>query len=124
MSDKVRLDATAIAQCEHDPDAGAKKVRLIDAEMELSADDGDSVQTQGRVFEYSPATGEEIDITACRQIKVYSSGNITVEVSPDTSGDTFILIDGSLDGVSPILDVLARRARITSSNAIKVIGRG
>jgi hypothetical protein len=120
---RSRLDPNQISQCEHDEESGAKKVKLLDAQMELSADDGDSVQTQGRVFEYSPASDEAFDITACREIKVYSSGSMTIEISPDADGDNFIALGGYTDE-SPILSVLARRARVTSGSAIKVLGRG
>lgn len=122
---RSKLDPNQIMQYEHDDSTHAKKVTVVDADiaMELSADDGDSVQTQGRMFEYTPASEQEIDITACKQIKVYGTGSIITEISPDASGDTWITIDSSTD-MSPILDVLARRARVTSSGTIKVLGRG
>ena len=124
MNDKVRLDPIAIAQLEHDPNKYAKKVSIIDADIaiELNADDGDSVQVQPRVFDYSPSSGEEMDITACREIIVSGAGTLTIQFSIEPSGDNFITLS-SYENNTPILPILARRLKVIG-NVSRVLGRG
>jgi len=121
---KSKLDPNQISQYEHDEETCSKKVKMVNTElaMELNADDGDSVQTQARVFEYSPASGEAIDITACKEIKIYGTGAMEAFVSPDTSGENWISVSAFSD-TSAILSVLARRMKVNGSVS-KILGRG
>jgi hypothetical protein len=125
---RSRRDSAQINQFEHDEIVNAKRVTITDTELsiELSADDGDSVQVQGRILTSSPIDDTAIDVSAYKEIRVYTkTANagpktpLSIKVSPVASGDVWIEIatvapSETLDAVvaSNILPILARRVRI------------
>lgn len=122
---RTKRDPGQIVQYEHDEQDNAKRVKMVGTDIAISvdADDGDSVAVQPRVFEYPITDATPVDITACKELKVYGQGSMTLEVSPLTSGDSWVTI-GTYTDESPILPVLARRARVTSPNPATILGRG
>lgn len=86
---KVRFDVTHLAQMEHDPDAKAKRVKMIDTEMEIavSADDGDSVEIRPmrQVLEVAPQ--QEVDCSKYYAICAYGPTAPDLWVSPDAAGE-------------------------------------
>lgn len=125
MAGRSKLDPNQISQFEHDEENCAKRVTIVNTEMamELSADDGDSVQGQARVFEYQVISGEEFDITFCKELIIYCDESYTLEISPVPSGDRWSSKTSS-SGESML--IFARRARITTSDdsSLVVLGRG
>lgn len=126
MSKLTKLDPQYIARCEHDEASESKRVKIVDTELsiELDADDGDSVQTQGRLIDYNLTSGEVADISICREIKVYSSGEFTVEYSPKTEGEDSWISMGQSTNETAIIPILAKRVKVTSASPIIILGRG
>lgn len=140
---RTKRDPGQIEQYEHDELANSKRVKLVDTEMsmELSADDGDSVQIQGRLDELSPVDSSPIDISMAKEIKVYvkslSAGqkpSLSVKISPKDSGNDFIeiatitpseLSSGMV--MSASLTVLAKRVKIDGIDLtleVTILARG
>ena len=141
---RSKFDPNQIVQCEHNEELMAKRVEIVSAEMsmELDADDGDSVQTQGRVFEYVDMQNDTpAQCTACREVKVYIKTNtegatnvVDLHVSGSDSGDNFEQI-GTAQASStagevvsiPKHSILAKRMKVTGVDAnveITILGRG
>lgn len=141
---RSKKDPNQIIQYEHNDDLNAKRVEIVSAEMsmELDADDGDSVQTQGRVFEYANmADNTPVPCTACREVKMYvkstqagATGDVVLSVSADDTGDAFEIVTtltpSATDGAvvsSDVKTVLAKRMKVTGVDGdveVKVLGRG
>lgn len=121
----TKKDPNHVIRDEHDEVLLAKRVTMVGTQISIavSADDNDSVQTQGRVFEYTPASDTPVDVTVCRDIIAYSSGSIEVFISPEVSGSNWISL-GVFTDYSTILPILARRAKVVSTNPIILLGRG
>lgn len=141
-----RLDANQIVKLEHDEATGSKKVNIVntDFEIELDADDGDSIIVQQRAFTNTVILDEEVDVSAYKALRFYvvsnevtPVGNITLELSPVAVGDVWM--DSGIDvtpgaavgdvvASSAILDVVARRARLVSTGTpnvtLHLLGRG
>lgn len=141
---RSKKDPNQIAQYEHNDDLNAKRVEIVSADMsmELDADDGDSVQTQGRVFEYADVQNDTpVPCTPCREVKVYVKTNtqgatntIDLHVSGNDTGGSFEQIgtvqasstDGEVVSI-PMHSILAKRMKVTGADAnveITILGRG
>lgn len=121
MSDKVRLDQTAINQHEHDPVSRAKKTKIVDTIMEINvdADDGDSVEIRPMRKTIQASAQEVIDCSEYYAICVYGSTQPDFFISPDPSGDEWYSM-GSL----PIGQTVAITAsRIRFNQDLKIILR-
>lgn len=121
---RTKRDPNHIVQYEHDELSGAKKVKMVDTEMsiELDADDGDSVQTQARRFEYSPKSEEEVDVSQWSEYQVYSKGaTFEVYVSP---GDDNWYLDVMIADRMPIARIMAKKMKVKSDQPIIILGRG
>jgi len=120
-SNKVRFDATQLAQMEHDPTAKAKKVKMIDTEMEIavSADDNDSVEIRPmrQLLEVSPQ--EEVDCSKHYAICVYGPTAPDLWVSPDASGDEWY----NLGTVNVGQTIAITATRLKFNQAVKLIMR-
>jgi hypothetical protein len=128
MSERSKLDPTHIAQLTFDPISESTKVKLQDTEidMELSADDGDSVTSHpvkliasvlgcdldDNMLDIIPA----LDCSSLGKVRVDidGSGNVNVLVSPTDAGDYFYSVGGS----GAILDICARRIKVKSLNVV------
>lgn len=95
MSDKVRLDAIAIAQSEYDPASRAKKVKMIDTEMAINVDESeDSVATRPMEMSLQMSVDQAIDITKYNKFQLYvktlsdgAQSEIFVEINPTDSDE-------------------------------------
>ena len=109
--------------------------------VELDADDGDSVQDQGRHFESSAlslgaGTGEIVPEVACVGARdsilvvktastIVGPQQLDVEVSPTDAGDIWIVVgnvtpDLTLNNVVSVAisNIVARRIRVTSATPV------
>ena len=141
---RSRRDPNQIEQYEHNEEINAKRMELVGGEvsMELDADDGDSVQTQGRAFEYTNIVNDTpVSCIACSKINMYvtstqsgATGNVQLWTSPDTSGDRWVQrataipsgVNNETVETGP-LDILAQRMKVTGIDGdveVKILGRG
>jgi hypothetical protein len=116
---------------------------MVDTEIsiELDADDGDSVQVQGRLIESVLTPGSVANIVAAKEVKIYvktlSAGQqptLSVRISAKSAGDDFMeiatIVPSSNVGTivaSATLPVLAKRLKIdglTSDLEVILLGRG
>jgi len=107
------LDATQVFKRTFDETHDAVRVmQALNTEMaiELSAEDGDSVQSVARTVSITPASGE-VDCSALRRICMYGSG--VVEVSPD--GTSFVTL--SLVALQ-VRDICALKIRVTGCTVV------
>jgi hypothetical protein len=133
MSHRSRRDPNHISQHEHNEELDAKRVEIVSADMsiELDADDGDSVQTQGRLFEYSNVQNDTpMPCGACKEVNLCSNTPVQLMVSPDDSGETWLqvaeTVNNSLQQTGPV-QILAKRMKVTGmteSTTVKILGRG
>lgn len=126
--ERSRLDPTQIAQMTYDEVSRATKVKLQDTEMnmELSADDGDSVLSEPVKLVTSAVGCDEADNNSdvipaldCSKLRevhvsVEGTGSVDVLLSPVDSGD-FFYTAGHADA---IIKVCARRIKVKSNNVV------
>lgn len=132
---RSKRDNSQIAQFEHDESSNAKRVKMIDTEMsiELNHADGDSVTSHPATLIVSALgvdnNDSEIvppqDISTMKKIKAYvqiqsgtPQGTLKIQVSPVDTGDVFFDIAeiNAANGMSPALDVMARRIKVIKSS--------
>lgn len=133
---KSKQDPSHITQMTFDEDSWAVRTKLVDTEMnmELSAEDGDSVISQPAKFMASAmeCTAEDKDkdvippmpCANLREIHVSTEGTagVSVLVSPQDSGDFFYAIGGS----DAILKICARRIKVkllSGEGNVHLVGR-
>jgi hypothetical protein len=128
MSERSKRDPNHISQLVYDEEANANRVKLADTEiaMELSADDGDSIESQPAKLIASAigcaAEDNNTDVIPaldCKNLRevhvsVNGSGSVQILVSPNDSGDFFYAV-GAKDVIHKIC---ARRIKVRSVDVI------
>ena len=140
-------DPNQIVRYSYDDEKNASRVTVVETEMaiELDADDGDSVQTQSRLFEAELTIANPIGIDSVNTLKLYcqtlddgANGYVRLYVSPETSGNMWYYtgteinpssVTGETVASDRVSDVIARRMKVESDvdpAKIKIImlGRG
>lgn len=125
---RTKLDPNQIAQYEHDEVACAKKVTMVNTEMamELSADDGDSVQIQSRTYSMTLTPGEEYNISNVSKMRLYCKTTgadpsvSEAQISPTSDSDFWINSDLSVTPGGNIGDVAASNEVSVTALRLKV----
>lgn len=132
---RSKLDPTQISQLEHDEASKAKRVRMVNTEinMELNHADGDSVTSHPAKLAVSVTgvdssdAGKEIippmDCSSLSAVAVHvqGAGSVVVEISPVDNGSFFV--EASAEDLK---NLVARRIRVKSVNAqgsVHLVGR-
>ena len=134
---RSKLDPVQIHQLTFDEESNAVKVKLLgtNIELELNAQDGDSVTAHPAKLtasamgcELSDSDKDIIPALDCSSLKeirvdINGLGSVSIAVSPVDKGDFFY----SIGGAGKVYSICARRVKVISINAVgdvHLVGRG
>lgn len=113
---RTKMDPVHIQQCVFDEDTESNKVKLVgtEIEIELSADDGDSVISRPMSVSFS-TKDIPMKCDGMKSVCVYiKEGTITVRVSPEDQGEFWIDLI-TAEQTSSIAGICARRIQMTGT---------
>lgn len=133
----TRLDPNQVIKREHDEAASAKRVKIVQTQMEISTDEAeDTIAVRPISFRQEVEVGDIVDISKHKETFVYlestgaSTGTLTIQVSPDDAGGFFVASGSTLaTGSSAVVSVTTKGLRLrisgtTPNGRLIVVGRG
>lgn len=117
---RTKRDVNQIVKAEHDELTNSKKVRIVETQfnMELDADDGDSVSVQRRVKELNMKDGDIAEVVNYKEFVVQTSG-CNIEGSID--GETYNLLHTFNGPITIPTLIFTKYIRVTGGNAVILV---
>lgn len=139
----TRLDPNQISRIEHDESSEAKRVKIVGTQLQIALDESeDSIAVRPVLYQGVFDLDEAVDVRKVRDLRLFikklggTSATVSIQASPDDSGDDFAQIDTvAVDGdegsvvATQVIHPIARRLKcvILSGDVhveIKLVGQG